>query len=79
MAQVALNNAYTESTSTSPFFANFGKDPNLFMKPYDSTELDAVMIAVHQLKDIHNACREQIKNAQKKTAAYLQDKRKTAP
>jgi hypothetical protein len=49
------------------------------MKPYDSIELDAVMIVVHQLKDIHNAYREQIKNAQKKTAAYLQDKRKTAP
>jgi hypothetical protein len=62
MAQVALNNAYTESTGTSPFFANFGKDPNLFMKPYNSTELDAVMIAVHQLKDIHNACRGQTKN-----------------
>jgi hypothetical protein len=79
MAQVALNNAYTESTGTSPFFANFGKDPNLFMKPYDSPELDAAMIAANQLKDIHNACGDQIKNTQKKTAAYLQDKRKTAP
>jgi hypothetical protein len=26
------------------FFANFGKDLNLFIKPYDSLELDAVMI-----------------------------------
>ena len=79
MAQVALNNIYTKSTGTSPFFANFGKDPNLFMKPYDSPELDAAMIAAKQLKDIHNACGDQIKSAQKKTAARLQDKRKTAP
>jgi hypothetical protein len=79
MAQVALNNAYTESTGTSPFFANFGKDPNLFMKPYDNPELEAAMVAANQLKDIHEACGDQIKNAQKKTAAYLQDKRKTAP
>jgi len=79
MAQVALNNAYTDSTGTSPFFANFGKDPNLFMKPYENPELDAAMIAVTQLKDIHNACGDQIKAAQKRTAAYLQDKRKMAP
>jgi len=79
MAQVALNNAYTESTGTSPFFANFGKDPNLFMKPYENPELDAAMIAATQLKDIHNACGDQIKAAQKRTAAYLQDKRKMAP
>jgi hypothetical protein len=71
MAQVALNNAYTESTGTSPFFANFGKDPNLFMKPYDSPELDAAMIAANQLKDIHNAYGDQIKNTQKKIVAYL--------
>jgi len=49
MAQVALNNAYTESISTSPFFANFSKDPNLFMKPYDSLELNVAMVAVRQL------------------------------
>jgi hypothetical protein len=71
MAQVALNNAYTESTSISPFFTNFSKDPNLFIKPYDSPELDAAMIAANQLKDIHNAYSDQIKNTQKKTAAYL--------
>lgn len=79
MAQVALNNAYTDSTGTSPFFANFGKDPNLFMKPYENPELDAAMIAATQLKDIHNACGDQIKAAQKRTATYLQDKRKMAP
>jgi hypothetical protein len=56
MAQVALNNAYTGLTGTSPFFANFSKDLNLFMKPYDSPELDAAMVAANQLKDIHNAC-----------------------
>ena len=37
------------------------------------------MVAVKQLKDVHIACRNQIKSAQKKTAEYLQDKRKTAP
>jgi hypothetical protein len=79
IAQVALNNAYTESTGTSPFFANFGKDPNLFIKPYNNPELDAAIVTANQLKDIHEACRNQIKNAQKKTAVYLQDKRKTAP
>ena len=62
MAQVALNNAYSESISTSPFFANFGKDPNLFMKLYDNPELDAAMVAVKQLKDVHNAYRNQIKS-----------------
>ena len=71
IAQVALNNAYTDSTGTSPFFANFSKDPNLFMKPYENPELDAAMIAVTQLKDIHNAYGDQIKAAQKRTAAYL--------
>lgn len=79
MAQVALNNAYAESIGTSPFFANFGKDPNLFMKPYDSPELHAAMVAAKQLKDIHNTCGDGIKDAQRKTAAYLQNKRKTAP
>jgi hypothetical protein len=49
------------------------------MKPYDNPGLDAAMVAAKQLKDIHNACSDGIKNAQKKTAAYLQDKRKTAP
>lgn len=49
------------------------------MKPYENPELDAAMIAATQLKDIHNTCRDQIKNAQKRTATYLQDKRKMAP
>ncbi|KAI6789405.1 hypothetical protein KC331_g215 [Hortaea werneckii] len=79
MAQLALNNGFADTIGTSPFFANFGKDPNLFMKPYDNPELDPAMIAAKQLKDIHAACRDQIRVAQTKTADYLQDKRKMAP
>jgi hypothetical protein len=49
------------------------------MKPYDSPELDAAMVAAKQLKDIYNACGDGIKDAQKKTASHLQNKRKTTP
>ena len=33
IAQVTLNNNASKTTSESPFYANYGKDPNLFIEP----------------------------------------------
>lgn len=79
MAQLALNNHYTDTTGTSPFYANFGKDPNLFMEPRPNPEANAAMVATTNLRDLHSACREGILIAQKKTSEYLRSKRKNAP
>jgi hypothetical protein len=33
MAQLALNQQISATTRVTPFYANFGKQPNLFMEP----------------------------------------------
>ncbi|MCP5972815.1 hypothetical protein NL361_28655, partial [Klebsiella pneumoniae] len=45
MAQIALNNHMSETTRVTPFFANFGKNPNLFGPQSNHPQAERAMIA----------------------------------
>ena len=79
IAQLALNNHYTDTTRISLFYANFGKDPNLFIEPRPNPEANIVTVATINLRDLYLAYREGILITQKKTSEYLRSKRKNTP
>ena len=64
MAQIALNNNKSETTNETPFYANFGKHPNLFMEPKSGPQTDKAMLATKNLKDVHEATQKGIAQSQ---------------
>ena len=75
VAQLALNSKQSETTKVTPFFANFGKDPNLFGPPRENKSAQSAMERVDTLKKIH----QNITNMQQTSARYQNKKRKMAP
>lgn len=63
----------------SLFFTNFSKDLNLFIKLYNNSNLNIVIVIVKQLKNIYNSYIDSIRIVQTRTVEYLQDKQKIAP
>jgi hypothetical protein len=54
IAQFAYNSAMTEATKVSPFFANYGYQPEAYRQPrVDETRAEQAIIAVEQLKAFH--------------------------
>ncbi|CAD0055203.1 unnamed protein product [Aureobasidium pullulans] len=65
MAQLALNNQISATTGVSPFYANFGKHPNLFMEPrLQHPNADKAMITSDALKKLHKQLRQKILSSQ---------------
>ena len=79
MAQIALNNHKSETTSTTPFYANFGKDPNLFGTPGSHPQAERAIVTTNTLKEVHKESRKAIEDAQRKLSQQRQDERKMAP
>ncbi|GIZ39172.1 hypothetical protein CKM354_000256300 [Cercospora kikuchii] len=79
MAQIALNNHKSETTQATPFFANYGRNPNLFGDPHSHPQADRAMVATQDMKDIHKQLESRIQDSQKTIAKSRQDKRKMAP
>ena len=79
MAQMAYNNKVSESTGKTPFFANYGKHPNLFLRTYPSQKTEAAILNAEELRQVHQELRLNIENAQRKTISYTNTKRKMAP
>jgi RNase H-like domain found in reverse transcriptase/Reverse transcriptase (RNA-dependent DNA polymerase)/Integrase zinc binding domain/Aspartyl protease/Chromo (CHRromatin Organisation MOdifier) domain len=79
MAQLAINRAVHETTKLSPFFANYGKEANVFQDPKTGPNAARALIAVRQLKDTQETIAELIK-ATNETIARIQNKtRKEGP
>jgi len=60
MAQLALNNLKSESTQHTPFFANYGKHPNLFSEPRDHLNAQKAILASEDMRKVHDELRVQI-------------------
>ena len=60
MAQVALNNNVSETTQETPFFANFGKNPNLFMEPQQGPLTEKALVTATGLKAVHDTVKDNI-------------------
>jgi hypothetical protein len=79
MAQLAINRAVHETTKLSPFFANYGKEANVFQEPKTGPNAARALIAVEKLKDTQETIAELIK-ATNETIARIQNKsRKEGP
>ena len=64
MAQLALNQNVSATTGVSPFYANYGKHPNLFMEPKSHPMADKAIKATRSFQDIHTQLRERISYVQ---------------
>lgn len=79
MAQLALNNQQSDTTKTTPFFANFGKHPHLFGEQLEHPQAEKAMIASEDLKKVHENLRTAILESQKRITGPHNAKRKMAP
>jgi transposase InsO family protein len=79
MAQVALNNNASETTGESPFYANYGMDPNLFMEPRPGPAAKEALVKASDLKDIHQQLKQRITRSQAALVKSRFKASKTAP
>ena len=73
IAQLAINAQQSDTTKESPFFANFGKDPELFLPGRPNRAAQSTIERVNTLKQIYNC----ILQMQTRSAKYQNKKQKT--
>ena len=61
MAQLVLNNRTATITENSAFYANFGQYPNLFKVLRKSSQTEATLQKITQLKEIYKKILRNIK------------------
>ena len=74
-AQLALNNRKSDTTKKSPFFANYGKDPNLYGIGLSDRAAQSAIQRVQTIKEIYH----NILGMQERSSTYQNKKRKMAP
>ena len=79
VAQLALNNSRSESTGETPFFANYGKDPNLFTTPMPNPNSDRALRSANEISAEHSRAHDSIKKSQTKIMASRQSTNKNGP
>ena len=60
MAQLAYNNSVLEIIGVSPFFANFGIEPNLFIEPREGPETKSAIVLFKDLKELYQDLKKKI-------------------
>ena len=75
MAQLILNVKVSNTTKTTPFFANYEKESNLFGKPRNQVSIEATITRGNIIKLIQ----KNISKMQKNSTTYQNKKRKMAP
>ena len=83
LAQLAYNNKRSDTTAYTPFYANHGKHPNLFLQGDTNTPTDAINASAAELvKDmgsLHNTLNSNIQKQQQRTTVTANKRRKIAP
>ena len=72
MTQIAMNSKISNTTKISSYFANYGRESNLFEKELKHVSADSAMNRVKRLKNI----RENIQKMHLKSEKYVNKKRK---
>ena len=79
LAEFAYNNAPSETTGISPFFANKGYNPNLEVHPERDLASAAARDYVVNLDELHNELKQSILAAQKRYQGPADRRRQTPP
>jgi len=68
MAQIAINNNASDTTQVTPFYANFGKNPNLFMEALTWPQTDRALQSSADLKTVHETMRQALNKSQARSS-----------
>ena len=79
MAQLAYNDKESATTKLSPFFANFGKHANTFLKEIEGPNAERALVHTAEMKSLHQQMQRQIEYANKKVEGQANKKRKNGP
>ena len=79
LAQLALNNHESETTKVSPYYANFGRHPNLFQEEKPHPNAQQAITRTENMKKLHEYLREKIQDMQKRLEPRINKKRKSGP
>ena len=79
MAQLALNDKILNITGYTPFFANFGKNPNLFLNRRNGPNTQQALRDVSDIKLIYKRLSANIEAIRPSIARNANKKRKTSP
>jgi hypothetical protein len=80
MAQFAYNSASTETTKVSPFFANYGFEPEAYRTPRTSEyAAQRAILSVENIKELHKQLSMDIQFLALRSARYYDKHRSVAP
>jgi hypothetical protein len=76
---MAYNDKRSEATGQTPYFANYGRNLNLFQRTLPSLKAEAAIKLVEEIKIIYKDMSDRTLYAQNQSISYVNKKRKTAP
>jgi len=80
LAQFAYNSAPTETTKISPFYANYGFQPQAYRNPRDGAILaEKAQVKVQDLKKLHQHLQQELSFVQARMQHYANRKRMKGP
>jgi hypothetical protein len=80
LAQFAYNSAKSEATGTSPFFANFGHEPEAYRQPRkDKEKAELSRVFADELRQLREQLAKDIAFSQQRTTANANKKRSMGP
>jgi hypothetical protein len=79
LAQFAYNSSHNESTKCSPFFANYGFDPEIHRASRHGREVPKAYKQAKELKALHQELRQELAFTQGRMAQYYNQKRLKGP
>jgi RNase H-like domain found in reverse transcriptase/Reverse transcriptase (RNA-dependent DNA polymerase)/Integrase zinc binding domain/Chromo (CHRromatin Organisation MOdifier) domain len=80
MAQLAYNGAKSEPTGVSPFFANFGYEPQAYRQPRKDAQLaEQAIVTVDKLQGLHQELSTNIEFMNSRATMYANKKRSMGP
>jgi hypothetical protein len=79
MAQFAYNSSEAEGTKQSPFYANYGFEPEIHRQPRDHEQVPRAMTTADKLKGLHDSLKDEIRFAQERMSRYYNPKRLKGP
>lgn len=78
-AQASYNSTPVESTNYSPFYANYGFEPDLHRPPIKGENANKAIIMADKLKELHQELRVQLEFIRERMAGFADQKRIGGP